>query len=103
MWACLGVLLNQKWTQPRLVSLIATIDGKLLGREDGSVGFDAFIGEFADFEQNLLGMTDVAGDLTDEENALLAELLAHIENVEESTSGETSFNLALDSFEQSQN
>lgn len=52
MFACLGALLNQHWTTPRMASIIATADGVLLGREEGDNGFNHVIGSFEDFKRN---------------------------------------------------
>ena len=103
MMACLGALLNQKWTNPRMSSIIASVDGFLMARPDGSIGFDDFIGEFADFERNVWGMVDSAGDLNDEERSFPEVLLKRVENGEETTSSETASNLAIDAITRSSN
>ncbi len=103
MFGCLGALLNQKWTQPRLACIVATGDGMLLGRDEGDIGFNQVLGDFSDFKRNALGMADDAGDLTEEERAFLDELLQRVENGEESTTGTTSSNLAIESISRSSN
>jgi hypothetical protein len=70
--AILGALLGQDWTTPRLVELTITFDECLLGREEGDVGFNLFLGAAEDLLNNLLGISDVAG-LTPEERRWLLD------------------------------
>ena len=42
--AILGCLLGEDWTTPRLVEMVITPDGHLLGRCDGEATFKAFLG-----------------------------------------------------------
>jgi hypothetical protein len=103
MIAILGALLNQKWTNPRISSIIASSDGFLLARPEGSVGFDEFIGPFSDFQRNLWGMVESAGDLTVEEQEFLRVLLKRVESGEESSTGETATRLSIDAIKGSSN
>lgn len=41
--AILGCLLGEDWTTPRLVEMVITPDGHLLGRSDGEAAFKAFM------------------------------------------------------------
>lgn len=103
MFGCLGALLNQKWTLPRLASIVATGDGMLLGRDEGDIGFNKFLGDYSDFKRNAIEMADAAGDLSVAERTFLEELLQRVENGEESTSGTTSSNLAIESISRNSN
>ena len=44
--AILGCLLGEDWTTPRLVEMVITPDGHLLGRCEGDVSFKGFLGAF---------------------------------------------------------
>src|SRR6266545_934588 len=70
--AVLGALLGQDWTTPRLVELTITSDECLLGRAEGDVGFNVFLGSPEDLLNNLLGISDAAG-LTPEERRWLLD------------------------------
>lgn len=50
--AILGCLLGEDWTTPRLVEIVITPDGHLLGRCDGEASFKAFLGASADLLKN---------------------------------------------------
>ena len=58
--AILGCILGVDWTTPRLVELVITPDGHLLGRCDGQTSFEAFLGEAADLIRNIHGVATVA-------------------------------------------
>jgi hypothetical protein len=70
--AILGALLGQDWTTPRLVELSISSDECLLGRAEGDVGFNVFLGSAKDLLENLLGVADAAG-LTPEERRWLLD------------------------------
>jgi hypothetical protein len=59
--AILGCLLGEDWTTPRLVEMVVTPDGHLLGRCDGEASFKAFLGASADLLRNVHGVAAVAG------------------------------------------
>jgi hypothetical protein len=59
--AILGCLLGEDWTKPRLVEMVVTSDGHLLGRCDGEESFKAFLGASADLIRNIHGVAAVAG------------------------------------------
>src|SRR5580700_6633719 len=42
--AILGCLLGEDWTTPRLVEMVITPDGHMLGRCDGQASFATFLG-----------------------------------------------------------
>ena len=42
--AILGCLLGEDWTKPRLIEMVITPDGHLLGRCEGEAAFKAFLG-----------------------------------------------------------
>ncbi|AWM39829.1 hypothetical protein C1280_24360 [Gemmata obscuriglobus] len=58
--AVLGCLLNKDWTTPRLVEMVITPDGHLLGRCDGEASFKAFLGASEDLLRNIHGVAPVA-------------------------------------------
>src|SRR5207302_4802883 len=58
--AILGCLLGEDWTTPRLVEMVVTPDGHLLGRCDGEASFRAFLGAAADLLRNVHGVAEVA-------------------------------------------
>jgi len=58
--AILGCLLGEDWTTPRLVEMVITPDGHLLGRCDGEAAFKAFLGASEDLIKNIHGVAPVA-------------------------------------------
>ncbi len=46
--AILGCALGEDWSTPRLVEMVITPDGHLLGRCDGEAAFKAFLGASED-------------------------------------------------------
>lgn len=51
--AILGCLLGEDWTTPRLVEMVITPDGHVLGRCDGEASFKAFLGASEDLLRNM--------------------------------------------------
>lgn len=72
--AILGCLLGENWTTPRLVKMVVTPDGALLGRCDGQPGFSTFLGAAADLIRNIHGVAPVAGLDGDEVGYLVAKV-----------------------------
>jgi hypothetical protein len=72
--AILGCLLGEDWTTPRLVELLITPDGHLLGRLDEQAGFDVFVGASEDLLRNVHGVAKVAGLDGDETGYLLGKI-----------------------------
>jgi len=72
--AILGCLLGEDWTSPRLVEMVVTSDGHLLGRCDGEVEFKAFMGEVDDLIRNIQGVASVAELDGDEVGYLVAKV-----------------------------
>jgi len=58
--AILGCLLSEPWTTPRLVEMVITPDGHVLGRCDGDSSFKAFLGASEDLIRNIHGVAAVA-------------------------------------------
>ena len=75
--AILGCLLAEDWTTPRLVEMIITPDGHMLGRCVGEVSFRAFLGASEDLIRNIHGVAPVAG-LDGDEVGYLAAKVAEI-------------------------
>jgi len=68
MFAILGALLEEDWTNPRLVGMRITSDGWVMGQREGDVGLNEFVGTWDDFERNIRGVAEaVLGD--DQEDA----------------------------------
>jgi hypothetical protein len=75
--AILGCLLGEDWTTPRLVEMVITPDGALLGRCDGQPGFSTFLGASEDLIRNIHGVGPVA-DLDGDEIGFLVAKVAGI-------------------------
>ena len=75
--AILGCLLDEDWTTPRLVEMVITPDGHLLGRCDGEAAFSAFLGASEDLIKNIHGVAPVA-DLDGDEIGYLVAKVAEI-------------------------
>lgn len=72
--AILGCLLGEDWTSPRLVELVITSDGHLVGRLDGESEFKVFLGEADDLIKNIHGVASVAELDGDEVGYLVAKV-----------------------------
>jgi hypothetical protein len=72
--AILGCLLDVDWTTPRLVEMVITPDGHLLGRCDGEASFKAFLGASDDLIKNIHGIAPVAELDGDEIGYLVAKV-----------------------------
>ncbi len=75
--AILGCLLGEDWTTPRLVEMVITPDGHLLGRCDGEAAFKVFLGAAADLLKNVHGVAEVA-ELDGDEIGYLVGKVAEI-------------------------
>jgi hypothetical protein len=72
--AILGCVLDENWTEPRLVELVITSDGHLVGRLDGESEFKVFLGEADDLIKNIHGVASVAELDGDEVGYLVAKV-----------------------------
>ena len=72
--AILGCLLSEDWTTPRLVEMVITPDGHLLGRTDDQASLATFLGSSADLVRNIHGIVPVAGLDGDEIGYLVAKV-----------------------------
>ena len=72
--AILGCLLGENWTTPRLVEMVITLDGYLLGQCEGEAAFRAFLGASEDLLKNIHGVAKVAGLDGDEIGFLVAKV-----------------------------
>lgn len=72
--AILGCLLQEDWTTPRLVEMVITPDGHVLGRCDGESSFKAFLGASEDLIKNIHGVAPVAELDGDEIGYLVAKV-----------------------------
>ena len=75
--ASLGCLLSEDWTTPRLVEMVITPDGHILGRCDGEAAFKAFLGASEDLIKNIHGVAPVA-ELDGDEIGFLVGRVAEI-------------------------
>lgn len=75
--AILGCLLGENWTTPRLVEMVITPDGHLLGRCEGEATCRAFLGGSADLLRNVHGVAEVA-ELDGDEIGYLVGRVAEI-------------------------
>lgn len=73
--AILGCILGENWTTPRLIELVITSDGHLVGRIDGESDFKVFLGEADDLIKNIHGVASVAELDGDEVGYSLPKLL----------------------------
>ena len=58
--AILGCLLEQDWTTPRLVQMVLSPDGHLLGRAEGQATEQVYLGSGDDLTGNIQGLAPVA-------------------------------------------
>ena len=72
--AILSCLLGEDWTTPRLIEMVITPDGHLLGRCDGETSFKAFLGASEDLLKNIHGIAPIAGLDGDEVGYLLGKV-----------------------------
>jgi hypothetical protein len=75
--AILGCLLGEDWTTPRLIEMVITPDGHLLGRCDSDAAFKAFLGATEDLIRNIHGIAPVA-ELDGDEIGFLVAKVAEI-------------------------
>lgn len=71
--AILDCLLGEDWTTPKLVEMVITPDGHLLGRCDGDSSFKAFLGASEDLLKNIHGIAPVSELDGDEIGSWLAK------------------------------
>jgi hypothetical protein len=72
--AILGCLLGEDWTTPRLIEMVITADGHMLGRCEGEATFKAFLGASEDLIKNIHGVAQVAKLDGDEVGYLVAKV-----------------------------
>lgn len=72
--AILGCLLGEDWTTPRLIEMVITTDGHMLGRCDGDPSFKVFLGASEDLIKNIHGVAPVAELDGDEVGYLVAKV-----------------------------
>lgn len=72
--AILGCLLGKDWTTPRLIEMVITPDGHMLGRCDGEAAFKVFLGASEDLIKNIHGVAPVAELDGDEVGFLVAKV-----------------------------
>lgn len=75
--AILGCMLGEDWTTPRLIEMVITPDGHMLGRCEGEASFKAFLGASQDLLKNIHGVAKVA-ELDGDETGYLVARLAEI-------------------------
>jgi hypothetical protein len=75
--AILGCLLEQDWTTPRLVQMVLSPDGHLLGRAEGQTTEQVYLGSGDDLTKNIHGLAPVA-ELDGDEVGFLVGAVAAI-------------------------
>jgi hypothetical protein len=75
--AILGCLVGEDWTTPRLVEMVITPDGHLLGRCDGEPAFKAYLGATDELLRNIHGVAKVA-ELDGDEIGYLVSKVAEL-------------------------
>ena len=73
--AILACLLEQDWTEPRLVQMILSPDGHLLGRTDSQSTEEVYLGTQEDLTKNIHGLAAVA-ELDGDEVGFLVGVVA---------------------------
>jgi hypothetical protein len=77
--AILGCLLGEDWTTPRLIEMVITPDGHMLGRCEGDAAFKVFLGASDDLIKNIHGVARVA-ELDGDEVGFLVGKVAEIKS-----------------------
>ncbi len=68
MSAIVGYFLDEKYTEPEIVSMCATSDNCILAQIDGDCGYNEFIGSYNDLERNWMSLISIESlGLTSEE------------------------------------
>ena len=75
--AILGCLPGEDWTTPKLIEMVVTPDGHVLGRCNGESSFKAFLGASEDLIKNIHGVGPVA-ELDGDEIGFLVAKVAEI-------------------------
>jgi hypothetical protein len=73
--AILGCLLEQDWTTPRLIQMVLSPDGHLLGRAEGQATEQVYLGSGDDLTRNIHGLAAVA-ELDGDEVGFLVGVVA---------------------------
>ena len=73
MAAIVGCVVDETYTNPRIVHMIVTSDNFVLGQHFGDCGFNQFIGDIADLNENWFNLLQAAG-LTNDERQLAESL-----------------------------
>src|SRR5713226_9444692 len=71
--AILGCLLGEDWTTPRLLEMMISPDGHMVGRCEGQPRFSTFLGASDDLIRNIHGVAPVAELDGDEVGYLLGK------------------------------
>ena len=72
--AILGCLIEEDWTTPKLIEMVITPDGHMLGRCEGDAAFKVFLGASDDLIKNIHGVARVAELDGDEVGFLVAKV-----------------------------
>jgi hypothetical protein len=75
--AILGCLIEEDWTTPKLIEMVITPDGHMLGRCEGDAAFKVFLGASDDLIKNIHGVARVA-ELDGDEVGFLVGKVAEI-------------------------
>ena len=73
--AILGCLLGEDWATPKLLEMMISPGGQILGRCEGQPGFSTFLGASEDLVRNIHGVAPVAELDGDEIGFLVAKVV----------------------------
>lgn len=79
MAAIVGAILQERFTDPYLAEICITSDGYVLGRLEGDIGMNEFIGSEADLRRNWDNLLSCAG-LTPKERKAADQAFARIQH-----------------------
>lgn len=72
--AILGCLLQEDWTTPRLIEMVITPDGHLVGRSEGEASFKSFLRASEDLIKSIHGLAPAAKPDGDEIGYLVGKV-----------------------------
>lgn len=72
--AILAYLIGETLTDPEIAEMTVTTDGHVIARNDGDIGFNAYIGHESDLDRNLRGWCKATECTAEETDAILAHV-----------------------------
>lgn len=74
MAAIVGYILDEPFSEPRIIDMNVTSDGFVLAVNQGDVSANEMLGERSDLDRNLVALLNVTPDLTEDEVVLFGRL-----------------------------